>query len=74
MYIQSQSLLLAQRGILGRAPEWLQRLIPSPPPAAGSSGPQPRGFGAAPRATAAAAPARAPAGYRWGAGQRLGDS
>lgn len=63
--------LLAQQGTLGRAPEWLKYLIPPPPLRAGESGPQPRGFGAT--RGPAAAPPRQPAGYNWGAGQRLGD-
>jgi len=62
----------AQQSSLGRAPEWLRRLLPPPPPAAGASGPQPTGFGAN-RARAQAAPPVQPAGYQWGAGQRLGD-
>ncbi|KAF8518191.1 DER1-domain-containing protein [Gautieria morchelliformis] len=59
-------------GFSGRAPEWLKRLMPPPPAPAGASGPQPRGFGAT-RGAATAAPARQPAGYQWGTGQRLGD-
>ncbi|KIJ51332.1 hypothetical protein M422DRAFT_223858 [Sphaerobolus stellatus SS14] len=65
----------ARQSALGRAPQWLQRLMPYTSAAPGTTGPQPRGFGAAPRIpvtnpqTAAAA---APRGYSWGTGNRLG--
>lgn len=61
----------AQHSSFGQAPPWLKRLMPPPP--VNASGPQPRGFGAV-RDAAATRPNRQPAGYHWGAGQRLGDS
>ncbi|KAF8583840.1 DER1-domain-containing protein [Ramaria rubella] len=72
-YTLSQKYVPAQRSSLGRAPEWLKRLMQPPAAPAGASGPQPRGFGGTRGAAAAAAP-RQPTGYQWGAGHRLGDT